>query len=110
MYAVIKTGGKQYRVTLGEVLRVETLVAEPGQEIVITDVLAIGAGDGIEVGNPMLVGASVKAIVKSHGRGGKLRIFKHRRSKHYAKTQGHRQNYTEIEIQTVVKPDGSLAA
>ena len=65
MYAVIKTGGKQYRVTLGEVLRVETLVAEPGQEIVITDVLAIGAGDGIEVGNPMLVGASVKAIVKS---------------------------------------------
>ncbi|HSG20696.1 MAG TPA: 50S ribosomal protein L21 [Burkholderiaceae bacterium] len=110
MYAVIKTGGKQYRVSPGDVLRVETLVAEPGQEVVLTDVLAIGAGEGLEVGSPMLVGASVKAMVKSHGRGEKIRIFKHRRRKHYAKTQGHRQNFTEIEIQTVVKPDGSVVS
>jgi large subunit ribosomal protein L21 len=110
MYAVIKTGGKQYRVAPGEKLRVETLAVEPGQEVVLSEVLAMGAGEAIEVGAPTIAGASVKAVVTAHGRGDKVRIFKHRRRKHYAKTQGHRQNYTEIEIKALVKADGSVLA
>ncbi|NDF03823.1 MAG: 50S ribosomal protein L21, partial [Betaproteobacteria bacterium] len=86
MYAVIRTGGKQYRVAPGERLRVETLVAEPGQEVVLSDVLAMGEGESLQMGSPMLSGASVKALVTQHGRGEKVRIFKHRRRKHYAKT------------------------
>lgn len=109
MYAVIKTGGKQYRVSAGMTLRVETLAAEPGQEVVLSEVLALGEGDALQLGTPLLAGAAVKATVKSHGRGDKVRIFKHRRRKHYAKTQGHRQNYTEIEITSLVRPDGSAA-
>ncbi|NBT34192.1 MAG: 50S ribosomal protein L21 [Betaproteobacteria bacterium] len=107
MYAVIRTGGKQYRVAPGERLRVETLVAEPGQEVVLSDVLAMGEGESLQMGSPMLSGASVKALVTQHGRGEKVRIFKHRRRKHYAKTQGHRQNFTEIEIRSLVRPDGT---
>lgn len=110
MYAVIKTGGKQYRVALGERLRVETLAAEPGQELVISDVLAMGEGESLEMGTPILAGASVKVRVTEHGRGEKVRIFKHRRRKHYAKTQGHRQNYTEIQIESLVRPDGSVVS
>lgn len=107
MYAVIKTGGKQYRVGLGDTLRVETLTAETGEEVVLGDVLAMGEGEALQVGAPLLPGASVRAVVTAHGRGDKVRIFKHRRRKHYAKTQGHRQNYTEIKIAALVRPDGS---
>ncbi len=98
MYAVIRTGGKQYKVAAGGKLKVETLTAEVGSEIVIDDVLMVADGDNIKIGAPVVAGASVKATVLSHGRGEKVMIFKMRRRKHYRKTQGHRQNYTEIRI------------
>jgi large subunit ribosomal protein L21 len=98
MYAVIKSGGKQYRVAAGEKLKVEKLPAEVGAEILIDQVLAVGAGDGVKLGLPLVPGASVKAKIVSHGRGDKVQIFKMRRRKHYQKHQGHRQAYTEIEI------------
>ncbi len=98
MYAVIKTGGKQYRVSAGEKLRVESLPAEVGAEITIDQVLMVADGDNVTTGSPMVSGATVKATVVGHGRGEKIRIFKMRRRKHYRKSQGHRQNYTEIQI------------
>ena len=98
MYAVIKTGGKQYRVSAGEKLRVEQIAADVGAEIVLNEVLLVSNGDDLKMGAPMLEGASVTAKVVAHGRGDKVRIFKMRRRKHYRKNQGHRQNYTEIEI------------
>lgn len=98
MYAVIRTGGKQYKVAAGGKLKVETLPAEVGSEIEIKDVLMVADGDNIKIGAPVVAGASVKATVLSHGRGEKVMIFKMRRRKHYRKTQGHRQNYTEIRI------------
>ncbi len=98
MYAVIKTGGKQYRVSAGEKVRVETIEAEVGAEVVLDQVLMVGDGDKVSVGKPLITGAAVKATVVSHGRGDKVRIFKHRRRKHYKKQAGHRQNYTEIQI------------
>lgn len=107
MYAVIKTGGKQYRVEHGQTLRVETLPVEPGQAISLDIVLAMGLGDAILIGTPVLEGASVQATVVNHGRGDKIRIFKHRRRKHFAKTQGHRQNYTELSITGFTRPDGT---
>jgi len=101
MYAVIKTGGKQYRVSDGEKLKVEKLLAEVDSELVIDQVLAVGNGDDIKLGSPLLAGASVKAKILSHGRGEKVTIFKLRRRKHYKKHQGHRQSYTEIQITSV---------
>lgn len=98
MYAIIKTGGKQYRVSAGEKLRVEKLVGDIGSELSIDQVLLIGAGEDIKVGTPLVAGASVKAKVLAHGLGEKVNIFKMRRRKHYMKHQGHRQGYTEIEI------------
>jgi large subunit ribosomal protein L21 len=98
MYAVIKTGGKQYRVSAGEKLKVESLPAEVGSEITLDQVLMVGEGDSVRMGTPVLAGASVKATVIAHGRGEKVHIFKMRRRKHYRKSQGHRQNYTEIQI------------
>jgi large subunit ribosomal protein L21 len=98
MYAVIKTGGKQYRVSAGEKVRIETIEAEVGAEVVLDQVLMVGDGDKVSVGKPLIAGAAVKATVVSHGRGDKVRIFKHRRRKHYKKQAGHRQNYTEIQI------------
>jgi large subunit ribosomal protein L21 len=98
MYAVIKTGGKQYRVSAGEKLKVESLPAEVGSEITLDHVLMVGEGESVRMGTPTLSGASVKATVLSHGRGEKIHIFKMRRRKHYRKSQGHRQNYTEIQI------------
>lgn len=98
MYAVIKTGGKQYRVIEGETLKVEILAGEIGSEIVIDQVLMVGNGDQISVGKPLLLGASVKATIVAHGRHDKVKIFKMRRRKHFQKHQGHRQNYTEIRI------------
>ncbi|MDD4881331.1 MAG: 50S ribosomal protein L21 [Gallionellaceae bacterium] len=98
MYAVIRTGGKQYKVAAGGKLKVETLPAEVGSEIILNDVLMVADGDDIKIGAPVVAGASVKATVLSHGRGEKVMIFKMRRRKHYRKTQGHRQNYTEIRI------------
>ena len=98
MYAVVKTGGKQYRVSTGEKLRIEQIGAEVGQEIVLDQVLLVADGEALKMGAPLVSGATVKAKVLSHGRGDKVHIFKMRRRKHYRKSQGHRQNYTEIEI------------
>ncbi|MFM8623230.1 MAG: 50S ribosomal protein L21 [Betaproteobacteria bacterium] len=98
MYAVIKTGGKQYKVAAGEKIKVEQIAADVGQEIVIDQVLAVGDGSQIRIGTPLVSGASVKATVVAHGRHDKVRIFKLRRRKHYQKRQGHRQNYTELQI------------
>ena len=98
MYAVIKTGGKQYRVIQGETLKIETVAGDVGSAIVLDKVLMIGNGDTISVGKPLLAGATVSATIVSNGRGDKIRIFKMRRRKHYQKHQGHRQNYTEIRI------------
>ena len=97
MYAVLVTGGKQYRVAQGERLRVEKLDAEAGSEITFDTVLMLGDGDGIKVGDA-LKGASVTAKVLGHGRADKVKIIKFRRRKHHLKRQGHRQHYTEIEI------------
>ena len=98
MYAVIKTGGKQYRVSAGEKLKVEQISADIGSEIVLDQVLLVSSGDDLTMGTPMVSGAAVTAKVVSHGRGDKVHIYKMRRRKHYRKSQGHRQNYTEIEI------------
>jgi large subunit ribosomal protein L21 len=101
MYAVIKTGGKQYKVAAGEKIKIEQIAADVGQEITIDQVLAIGAGADLMVGTPLVAGASVVATVVAHGRHDKVRIFKMRRRKHYQKRQGHRQNFTEIQIGAV---------
>jgi len=101
MYAVIKTGGKQYKVAAGEKIKVEQIAAEVGQEIVIDQVLAVGNGAELKVGAPLVAGATVKATVVAHGKHDKVRIFKLRRRKHYKKSQGHRQTYTELEISAV---------
>ncbi len=98
MYAVIKTGGKQYRVTSGEKLKVEQIPADVGAEITLDQVLMVGEGETVKIGAPMLAGATVTAKVISQGRHDKVKIFKMRRRKHYQKHQGHRQNFTEIEI------------
>ena len=101
MYAIIKSGGKQYRVKAGEQVRVEALAAEVGSTVSLEEVLLVGTGDGVTVGAPLVSGAKVKATVVSHGRGDKVKIFKLRRRKHYQKTQGHRQNYTEIRVDSI---------
>ncbi|MCB2021654.1 MAG: 50S ribosomal protein L21 [Burkholderiaceae bacterium] len=101
MYAVIKTGGKQYKVVTGEKIKIEQIAADVGQEIVIDQVLAVGDGAAMQVGTPLVAGATVTATVLAQGRHDKVRIFKMRRRKHYQKRQGHRQNFTEIEIGAV---------
>ncbi|BAN35916.1 50S ribosomal protein L21 [Sulfuricella denitrificans skB26] len=98
MYAVIKTGGKQYRVAPGEKLKIEQIPADIGSEIVLDQILMVADGEAVTVGTPLVSGATVKATVVAHGRGEKVQIFKMRRRKHYQKHQGHRQNYTEIRI------------
>ena len=102
MYAVIQTGGKQYRVKSGEQVKVELLAAEVGATVSFDNVLMLGEGDGAKVGAPFVSGAKVRATVLAQGRGEKVRIFKLRRRKHYAKTQGHRQSFTEVRIDEIV--------
>jgi len=101
MNAVIKTGGKQYRVAPGLKLKVEQIPAEIGQEIKLDQVLSVGEGEQLQVGAPLVEGAVVTATVLAQGRHDKVKIFKMRRRKHYQKRQGHRQNYTEIRIDAV---------
>ena len=101
MYAVIKTGGKQYRVSAGDKLNVESLVADEGQDIQLTEVLMIGNGDNVTIGSPMIANASVTARVLEHGRAKKVNIVKFRRRKHHRKQMGHRQNYTALEITSI---------
>jgi len=102
MYAVVKTGGKQYKVAPGEKLKVEQLPADVGAEVILDQVLLVSEGEAVRLGQPTVAGATVKATVVAHGRGEKIRIFKMRRRKHYQKHQGHRQNFTELRIESIV--------
>ena len=104
MYAVLVTGGKQYRVMKGETLRVEKLDVEADNEITFDNILMLGDGEGVKLGDA-LKGATVTATVKSQGRADKVRIIKFRRRKHHKKQQGHRQYYTEIEITGIAGGD-----
>jgi large subunit ribosomal protein L21 len=101
MYAVIKTGGKQYKVAAGEKLKIEQIPADIGSDITLDQVLAVGEGTSLKVGDPLVNGAAVMATVVSQGRHDKVKIFKMRRRKHYQKHQGHRQNFTEILIKSI---------
>ena len=110
MYAVIKTGGKQYKVEAGATLKVEKLVGDVGSKLVIDKVLMIADGENTTIGAPLIAGATVNATVVSHGRADKVMIFKFRRRKHYRKTQGHRQSFTEIQIGEILAAGASAAA
>jgi len=101
MYAVIKTGGKQYRVSEGDTLRVETLDASEGDSVDFDQVLMVGEGADVKIGTPLLDGGKVTATVKAHGRAKKIEIIKFRRRKHHMKRMGHRQNFTEVEITAI---------
>jgi len=98
MYAVIMTGGKQYKVAEGETVRVEKLVAEEGDAVELDKVLLVADGDDVKIGAPYVEGGKVTATVAAQGRGKKVRIIKFRRRKHHMKRQGHRQAYTELKI------------
>ncbi len=110
MYAVIKTGGKQYRVAAGEKLKIEQIPADVGTEITLDQVLMVGEGESVKIGSPMLAGATVTAKVIAQGRHPKVTIFKMRRRKHYQKHQGHRQNYTELLISQIASDLGVFKA
>lgn len=109
MYAVIKTGGKQYKVVAGERLKVEKIVGDVGATVVIDKVLMISDNANTTIGAPLIAGATVSATVLSHGRSDKVMIFKFRRRKHYRKTQGHRQSFTEIQIGEILAAGASTA-
>ncbi|MCP5266331.1 MAG: 50S ribosomal protein L21 [Burkholderiaceae bacterium] len=110
MYAVIKTGGKQYKVAAGDKLKIEQMPADIGAEITIDQVLAVGNGEQVAIGAPLVDGATVSATVLSHGQHPKVRIFKMRRRKHYRKTQGHRQRFTEIFVSRIASAIGEASA
>ncbi|MEM7347706.1 MAG: 50S ribosomal protein L21 [Chloroflexota bacterium] len=99
MYAVIESGGKQYRVSEGSVIDVETLAVEAGGEVAIERVLMVADGDNVQIGTPLLEGAKVTATVQEHGRGKKIIVYKHK--KNYHKKQGHRQNYTRLHVDKI---------
>ncbi len=98
MYAVIATGGKQYKVSEGDVIRIETLAAAENEEVVFDKVLLVADGDNVNIGAPYIEGGKVSATVNGHGRGKKIEIIKFKRRKHHRKRMGHRQNYTEVKI------------
>jgi large subunit ribosomal protein L21 len=100
MYAVVRTGGKQIRVVPGDVVRVERLAGDPGDKVELDDVLMVG-GDKVVVGTPRVEGAKVVATIRGDAKGPKLRIFKMRRRKRYRVSQGHRQRYTELQIDSI---------
>jgi large subunit ribosomal protein L21 len=102
MYAVIKTGGKQYRVREGQTLKIESLPQDAGQSVDFDQVLMVGEGADIKVGAPLVSGAKVTAEILTHGRGKKVTIIKFRRRQDSRKKQGHRQNYTEVKVTGIV--------
>ncbi|MGD9597596.1 MAG: 50S ribosomal protein L21 [Steroidobacteraceae bacterium] len=102
MYAVIATGGKQYRVEKGQVLRIEKLDAEPGESVTFDQVLLVGNGGDVKVGAPLLAGAKVTGTVERHGKGDKVSIVKFRRRKHYLRMKNHRQPFTEVKVTEIV--------
>ena len=101
MYAIVKTGGKQYRVEEGQVVRVERLVAASGESVTLEDVLLLATDAETRVGSPRVVGASVVGKVLEHGRGQKMRVFHYKKRKHYRKTRGHRQDFTALQIEKI---------
>lgn len=101
MYAILKSGGKQYRVSAGTKLQVEKLNAQIGSDVVFDQILLVVDGENVSTGKPLVAGASVTAKVLSHNRGEKLKIYKMRRRKHFRKTLGHRQDYTQVEISAI---------
>ena len=101
MYAVIRTGGKQYRVAQGDKLRVEKLPGNVGDTVTLAEVLLVGEGDGVKVGSPTVGGAKVQAKIVAQDRGEKIIIFKFRRRKNYRRKTGHRQPFTALEITSV---------
>jgi len=102
MYAVFATGGKQYRVEAGSVLKVEKLSAEPGATVEFDQVMLVGSGAGLKVGAPLVSGGLVRATVERHGKGDKVTIVKFRRRKHYLRQGTHRQPFTEIKVTDIV--------
>ena len=102
MYAVVETGGKQYRVAVGDVIRVEKLEADAGSSVNLDQVLMVADGESLRVGTPNVAGAAVTATVKAHGRADKIRIFKFRRRKNYVRRNGHRQELTAVKIDSIV--------
>tara|TARA_X000000950_G_scaffold268026_1_gene345108 strand:+ start:67 stop:378 length:312 start_codon:yes stop_codon:yes gene_type:complete len=98
MYAVIESGGKQHRVTEGEVLQLEKLDAAAGDEVQFDKILMVGEGESVKIGTPYVEGSQVTAEVLKQGRGAKVKIVKFNRRKHSQKTQGHRQSFTEVKI------------
>ena len=100
-YAVIRTGGKQYRVTLGELLRIESLPGEVGSEIAFSEVLLTSIDGTIQVGAPLVQGVTVTAQIIQHGREKKILVFKKKRRKNYRRRQGHRQNFVAVQIKTI---------
>jgi large subunit ribosomal protein L21 len=101
VYAIVQTGGKQYRVEAGDVIVVEKLATEAGAEIVLDKVLLVGDGENVTIGRPVVAGAKVTAQVVSQAKGPKIIVFKKRSKKGYKKTQGHRQKYTELKIKEI---------
>ncbi len=101
MFAVIKTGGKQYRVSKGDIIRIEKLTGEVGDEIILDNVLMVGSGDDVRIGNPVVDNARIVTKITRHGRGNKIIVFKHKRRKNYRKKQGHRQSFTEVKITAI---------
>ena len=103
MYAVIKSGGKQYQVSEGQVIKLEKINTEPGKKVEFDEVLLIANGDKITVGQPFVKGGKVKASVVEHGRLDKIHILKFKRRKHHMKQMGHRQYYTAVKIEKIVE-------
>ena len=101
MYAVIRTGGKQVRVEPGERVRVEKLAGDPGSEIQFGDVLLVGDDESVTVGTPVVDGASVRGTITAQARHPKIRVFKMKRRKGYRRLQGHRQDYTEVQVDSI---------
>lgn len=110
MYAVISTGGKQYKVRAGDTLKVERLMAGEGSTVEFDKVLLVGDDDGVAVGAPFVEGGRVSAMVKSHGRNPKIKVVKFKRRKKYRRTHGHRQLYTEVAIKSISGAQGTVAS
>jgi len=104
MYAIIRSGGRQHRVAPGDRLRLQSLEVEAGSEVQLGEVLAIGDGDRLVLGQPLIEGASVKGVALSHDRGRKVWVFKKKRRKQYRRTRGHRQAYSDVRIDEIIAP------
>lgn len=101
MHAIVKTGGKQYRVAAGDVVRVEKVEGAVGASLTLDEVLLVSSEAGVTVGTPLVKGASVRGTVVEQGRGEKVRVFKYKKRKHYRRTRGHRQSFTALRIDSV---------